>query len=68
MNTPSRDELMATKAQREAYLRWRFTPEELWRWQQAALESLARLRPDGARPDRNRPPMAVATDSKTQAS
>lgn len=63
---------MATKAReearREAYLRRRFTPEELWRWQQEALESLARLRPDGARPGRNRPPIAAATDSKTQAS
>jgi len=34
------------EANREAYLRRRFTPAELWRQQQAALDELARLRPD----------------------
>jgi len=34
------------EANRDAYLRRRFTPAELWRQQQAALDELARLRPD----------------------
>ena len=50
MKSPAREELLALKAQeeakREAYLRRRFTPEELWRWQQTATEALAWLRPD----------------------
>jgi hypothetical protein len=50
MNAPTRDELLALKvreqAKRAAYLRRRFTPAELWRWQQAATEALAKLRPD----------------------
>ena len=49
MKPPTRDELIALKAQeeakREAYLRQRFTPEELWFWQQEALDALAKLRP-----------------------
>ena len=50
MNPPPRDELIALKAQeeakRQAYMRRRFAPDELWRWQQASTESLARLRPE----------------------
>jgi hypothetical protein len=50
VNPPTRDELIALKAQeeakREAYLRRRFKPDELWRWQQASTEALARLRPE----------------------
>ena len=50
MNPPTRDELLALKAQeeakREAYLRRRFTPEEIWRWQQTSTDALAGLRPD----------------------
>jgi hypothetical protein len=50
MKPPTRDELMALKrqeeAKREAYLRRRFTPDELWRWQQASTDALAKLRSD----------------------
>lgn len=50
MKPPTRHELIALKAQeeakREAYLRRRFTPDQLWRWQQASTDALAKLRAD----------------------
>ena len=59
MKPPTRDELMACKAReeakREAYLRHRFTAKELWRWQQEALDALAKLRPEAAAGRRTRP-------------
>ena len=66
MNPPTRDELTALKAQeeakREAYSRRRFTPDELWRWQQTSAEALAKLRSDLAQ--RLRLPSDPARPSK----
>jgi hypothetical protein len=36
------------EAKREAYLRRKFTPAQLWEQQQKALDALAKLRPDRA--------------------
>ena len=47
---PSREEIIACKnaeeAKRDAYLKRRMSPPELWAWQQQSIDALARLRAD----------------------
>jgi len=55
---PSPEEISAWKAQQEAnraaWLRQLNSPAEIWQQQQAALDALAKLRPDNRRKQRRR--------------
>jgi hypothetical protein len=64
---PSPEDISAWKAQQEANRlarqRQLQSPAELWRAQQAALDALAKLRPDGCRPARRPPAEALEPDN-----